>query len=221
LHIHNAEVLIKRATIDTHTAAGAGTELDFGETCHFNTLFNTEFAEIDKEYFREDVHISREGEQDKEGAQRYGIECPEGEFYDLGHGGVEKIANGLCQKTAIVVETCRDRLAHQTEREDEPKRGADSAIHQGVLGGAFHAENAGMYFLNEGQRDAGEHIEQQQVHDLGEDEGRVVLGRNLVEITVENSDPEVEILGRANAALNSANQNKQKPTEGDAAVHIT
>ena len=69
LHIHNAEVLVERAAVDAHTATRAGAELEFGEPRHLDALLDAQFAEIDEEDFREDVHIARERQQQEENAE--------------------------------------------------------------------------------------------------------------------------------------------------------
>ena len=108
----------------------------------------------------------------------------------------------------------------EAQGENAPEGGAYGAVHQSVLGGALHPENARVYFLDESQCDAGEHVEQQQVHHLGEHKGCVTLRGCLVEIAVEDGHPEVKILGGADATLNGAHHDEQEPAEGDAAVHI-
>jgi len=89
-----------------------------------------------------------------------------------------------------------------------------------VFGGALHAKDAGVDLLQKGEEDTGEDVEQNQVHQLGEEKFRAVGGYVLVEEPIEDSAPEMERSFDTDAALNGAHHDEQEPTEGDAAVHI-
>ncbi len=120
-----------------------------------------------------------------------------------------------------MVKRCGHGLAEQTEREDAPKGVSNGFVHEGVLRGTVHTQQFGFYFLYKCKENARQHIEKQEVHQLGEYPSGVVLRRNLMEIAVKDGHPIMEMAFGADAAFDGTHKNEQEPTESDAAVHVT
>ena len=168
------------------------------------------------------MHVAREGECNKEGAERNGIERPRGQLESGGKFNGKPIADGLGEETSVVVYACRKRLAEQTEREDAPERGFGKTVENHVLGGLFHAQSSRVDFLHHRQQNARQHIQQQRIHDGGQQHGAFEGAVRMDEEAVEDGQPKrmCPIDGGGDVALHKTNRNQQKPAEGNASVHI-
>ena len=220
LYVIDVQRVVEWATVYAHATARAGAQLELGIAGHLHTVAQPQLAEVDEEHFGEDVHVAGERQHQEEYTEGDGVERPKGQLEEVGHGTAEEVAEGLREEASVGVEPCGDGFAEQTQREDGPQRDLHGGVHHGVLGGALHAEEAGVDFLHEGEEDARQYVEQDEVHELGEEHLGAVGGHVLVEEAVEDGAPEVERPFDADAALDGAHHDEQEPAEGDAAVHV-
>ena len=86
----------------------------------------------------------------------------------------------------------------------------------------FIPRGARPYLFEHSQKQTTEHINQQYIHQVGEEDGMFKIHRPAIEfeVVVEYSHPEGMSVGIGQFSLHRANNYQQEPSEGKAAVHI-
>ena len=214
LHAH-------RAGVDADAATRAGIEHRQSKSLAAVADFQSGVAHRDEQDLGRNVHIAGEGQHGQEDAQGQGIGPP-------GGGKVLRIADEVVEQPvdrdghkAAARHAGREPLRDPAQREDGPEAVQADAVGEGEFRGAPHPDDAGAEALDDGQGDATENHQQEEVHQEEEERTlqRLVLHFHKVAEKDGVVEP-VEPFGDVKDGLDMADDDDHKPAEGDARMHI-
>ena len=112
------------------------------------------------------MHVTGKRHGHKEYAQHERVEHPERCLHATNNHGVKQITYRLRKEAAVSVQTCRDGLRKQTQREYHPERELGKAVNNGMFGSTAHSKDLGPEYLYHGHGKSKEHIQQQGIHQV-------------------------------------------------------